>query len=447
MPKGCAVFALFAAFAMTPLWGAWATEGQVKLSVEPVKGVLPEGEAGRAYIRISLTGVPYATEGARTPVNVALVIDKSGSMQGPKMSQAKEAAIVALERLSAQDNVAIVSFNHEVERLVPGGPFKNYDEIRSRIENLHADGTTAIFAGVTQGAYELQEYKAPGRFDRVILLSDGQANVGPSTPQDLEKLGRELGGRGVSVTTLGLGLGYNEDLMLRLAAASDGNHAFIEDPDQLVDIFNKEFGDILSVVGQDVEIIIECPDGFKPLRALGREAKVEGNRVSMKMNQVYGSQEKYVIVEVEYGQGQARAAAALANVRVAYTDSRSKERKNVESKAEIRFSASKDEVEKSVNAEAMAAVVTQIANERNERAVALRDSGRVEEAKRELQSNADYLSEEAVKLQAAPGAAAAITSAGQRNRAEAEALDGAAWEKTRKVMRANQHKDKTQQKY
>lgn len=447
MLKTLAITAACAVFASIPFRAALATDGQVKLTADPVSRVLPEGEAGRAYIRISLTGTPYETEGARTPVNVALVIDKSGSMQGDKIAQAKESAIVALGRLSAQDAVSVVSFNHEVQRIIPGAMFQNYDDMRRSIERLTADGTTAIFAGVTQGAQELRPFRGPGRFDRVILLSDGQANVGPSSPQDLEKLGRELGGAGISVTTLGLGLGYNEDLMLRLAAASDGNHTFIEDPDQLVEIFNKEFGDILSVVGQDVDIIIECPDGFKPLRALGREAKIEGNRVSMKMNQIYGSQEKYVIVEVEYGKGQARAAADLATVKVAYTDSRSKERRTVESKADVRFSASKDEVAKSVNAEAMAAVVTQIANERNERAVLLRDSGKVEEAKRELQSNADYLAQEAGKLQASPGAAAAITSASQRNRSDAESLDGAAWEKTRKVMRSNQHKDKTQQKY
>jgi Ca-activated chloride channel family protein len=422
-----------------------APDARVKISAEPVSRVLPSDQAGKAYIQVTISGEAAPTEGARTPVNVALVIDKSGSMQGPKIEQAKEAATVALERLSPQDAIAVVSFNHEVQRLVPGGPVEKYDEMRRRIAGLTADGTTAIFAAVTQGAQELKPFKAPGRFDRVILLSDGQANVGPSTPADLEALGRELGAQGISVTTLGLGLGYNEDLMVRLAAASDGNHTFIEDPDQLVDIFNKEFGDILSVVGQDVEIIIECPEGFKPLRALGRAATVEGNRISFKMNQVYGAQEKYVILEVEYAKDKAQDAADLAAVKASYTDSRSKERVSVNATAQVRFSASQDEVRKSVNPEAMAAVVTQIANERNERAVKLRDEGKVEEAKRELQSNADYLAQQSAAI---PGAAAApLKAASERNRQQAESLEGRDWDKTRKGMRSEQHKAKTQQKY
>ncbi len=285
-----------------------AAEPQIKLSAEPVQSVLLEGEDGRTYLRVSVEGIPYAEEKARTPVNVALVIDKSGSMTGSKVEHAKQAAMMALNRLRKSDIVSVIAFNQNVERLVPAGPYENIEEMHRRIESIRADGSTAIFAAVTQGAQEIREFTSPERFSRVILLSDGQANVGPSSPADLERLGREIGGRGTSVTTLGLGLGYNEDLMVRLATASDGNHAFIEDPEQLVEVFNREFDEILSVVGQEAEIIIECPEGVKPMRTLGHEATVSGQRVSFKLNQVYGAQRKYVVIELDVSKDKARLA-------------------------------------------------------------------------------------------------------------------------------------------
>src|SRR5690606_19740815 len=137
------------------------------------------------------------------------------------------------------------------------------------------------------------------RINRVILMSDGLANVGPSTPSELAELGRKLGGKGISVTTIGLGLGYNEDLMQKLALASDGNHAFAEKPSDLIEIFNSEFGDTLSIAAQEIEITIECRDGFRPKRVLGRQAEIDGKRIKIKLNQLTGGHERYLVVELE----------------------------------------------------------------------------------------------------------------------------------------------------
>jgi Ca-activated chloride channel homolog len=436
-----AVFALISAHT-----AVMAADPQIKLRAEPSQSVLLEDEDGRTYLRVSLDGTPYTEEGVRTPVNVALVIDKSGSMLGPKVEHAKQAAIMALNRLTKSDMVSVIAFNHRIERLVPAGPYENADEMRRRIESIRADGQTAIFAAVSQGAQEIREYTTPERFSRVILLSDGQANVGPSSPPELERLGRELGGQGISVTTLGLGLDYNEDLMVRLASASDGSHAFVEDPEQLVDIFNKEFGDILSVVGQDVEIDIECPEGIRPMRALGREAKVSGQRISLKLNQVYGAQQKYVLIELDVPKNKARSSTELAKVNASYVDPRTKQRQSLSGSAQVQFSASKDEVKRSINAEVLGSVTRQIATERNEKAVKLRDEGKVEEAKRELKSNAEYLKQQADTLGAAP-AAAPLRALSQKNEQDAGSVSGGEWNKTRKVMRYRQYQDKTQQKY
>ncbi len=417
----------------------------IKLRADLAQTVMPEGQEGRIYLRVGLEGIAPHEEGARIPANVLLVVDQSGSMKGDRIAQAKEAALMAVERLGEADVLGVVSYSDNAYVLSPAARLRDTERVRAAIRDIDAEGRTALYAGVSQGIRELRPFVDPYKVNRIILLSDGLANVGPSSPQELEALGREAAQAGITVTTIGLGLGYNEDLMTRLALASDGNHAFVERPQDLVKIFNEEFGDVLAAVGGDVEIIIECPDGFEPVRVLGRQAQVERDRVNLKLNQIYGKQEKYVVVELRVTEKRARGSTQAAKVQVNYTDLATKQRTSIDSRAELRFSGSPAEVNAGVNKDVTAAVATQIATERNEQAVSLRDSGKTEEAKKVLRENADYLNKQAEHLP--PASAAPLRELSKRNSNDAENLSGQAWERTRKSMRAQQYKDKTQQSY
>ncbi|HWJ17484.1 MAG TPA: VWA domain-containing protein, partial [Geobacterales bacterium] len=309
-------------------------------------------------------------------------------------------------------------------------------------------GQTAIYAAVRQAGQSVGEAVSPERISRVILMSDGQANVGPSSPAELEQLGRELGSQGIAVTTIGLGLDYSEELMTRMALASDGNHAFVENPEQLADIFNKEFGDVLSVVGQDVDIEILCPDGVTPLRGLGRDVKVDGHRVSFRLNQIGGKQERYLVIELDIAKGKAQGSAAIADVNVSYLDPKTKARAKVAAQAQVSFSSSSEEATRSANASVAADVATQLANERSEKAVLARDAGKVADAKQQLEQNAASLRAEASRLQAqSPAAAAPLSKLADKNEADAKALSSENWNAQRKSMKSDQYRSKTQQSY
>jgi Ca-activated chloride channel family protein len=352
---------------------------------------------------------------------------------------------MAVERLGDEDVLGVVSYSDNAYVLSPAARLRDTERVRAAIRQIQAEGRTALYAGVSQGIRELRPFVDPYKVNRIILLSDGLANVGPASPQELEALGREAAQAGITVTTIGLGLGYNEDLMTRLALASDGNHAFVERPQDLVKIFNEEFGDVLAAIGGDVEIIIECPDGFEPVRVLGRQGQVEKDRISLKMNQIYGKQEKYAVVELRVTEKRARGSAEAAKVQVNYTDLATRQRTSIDRRAELRFSGEQAEVKAGVNKDVMAAVATQIATERNEQAVSLRDSGKTEEAKKMLRENADYLKQQAEQLPTA--SAAPLRELSRKNSTDAENLSGQDWERTRKSMRAQQYKDKTQQRY
>lgn len=442
------IISSFVAFGLmaVPAAQAAAQSGQsIKLKAELSQTVLPEGEEGSVYLRVALEGLEEEQAGDRIPANVVLVIDQSGSMKGDRIEQAKDAALMATERLDEGDVLGIVSYSDNAYVRVPAGELDDLSEIRSAIRELEAGGRTALHAGVSQGLSELREFIDPYKVNRVILLSDGLANIGPASPRELAELGRGAAQDGVSITTIGLGLGYNEDLMTQLALASDGNHAFVEDPDDLVGIFNQEFGDVLAAVGGDVEIIIECPDGFEPVRVLGRKAEIKGDKVSLKLNQLYAKQEKYALIEVKVDEERASGEVNAATVEVNYTDLKSKSRRAISGDAKLKFSRSKDDIKAGVNKTVHAAVATQIATERSERAVSLRDNGKIKEARKLLEENAAYLTEEAEKLP--PESAAPLQDLSKRNMTDAENLNDDNWGRTRKSMRALQYKNKVQQSY
>ena len=442
-----------ATFAFTPGFSLSAKAAEIQLQADLGHSVLSTRKADRTYLRLSLKTLAGIKPERRTPINVALVIDRSGSMSGDRIEAAKKAAHVALDRLSADDIVSLVTYNHKVDVLAPATRLGSArQEIERAIDKLQVDGTTALYAGTQEGGEQVKKFLSDTKVNRVVLISDGLANVGPSSPAEVGELGRQLAGKGISVTTIGLGLDYNEDLMQRLAAASDGNHAFVESPRQLADIFDKEFGDALSIAAQDVTIIIECRAGFKPTRVLGREADISGSTIKLKMNQLQADNERYVVIEMETPGGSKAGEADVADVKVEYLDLDKGKRSETQANVRARLSDDDKDVEGSINKGVLAQVTAQIATEQNEKAVELRDKGDISGARRMLQDNSAYIKKSRETFStgsaAAPAASVEVLSdLESKNEEASKNLDGEQWNKTRKAMRYDQHKAKVQQKY
>lgn len=430
-----------------------AIAAEVKLQAELGHSVLSTRKADKTYLRLSLKTLAGIRADKRSPINVALVIDRSGSMSGDRIAAAKEAAHVALDRLSADDIVSLVSYNHKVDVLAPAARLGSArQDIERAIDKLAVDGTTALYDGTKEGGEQVKKFLSDTKVNRVVLISDGLANVGPSTPEELGTLGRQLAGKGISVTTIGLGLDYNEDLMQRLASASDGNHAFVESPRQLAGIFDKEFGDALSIAAQDLTIVIECRAGFKPTRVLGREADISGTTIKLKLNQLQADNERYVVIEMETPAGSKAGDAEVADIKVEYLDLDNGKRSETQANVRARLSDDDKDVEGSINKGVLAQVTAQIATEQNEKAVELRDKGDVSGARQLLKDNAAYIkrSREVYSAGASAAPAASVKELSDleaRNETASESLDETKWNATRKAMRYEQHKAKTQQKY
>ena len=420
---------------------ATVNAGKVKLDVSMAQPTLLADKKQTTYVKVGLTGFKLSSKDKRAPINVALVLDKSGSMSGSKIARAKDAACWAIRRLDKKDIVSVVMYDSTVQVLVPATKLTDKEAVCRKIGNIEADGSTALFAGVSKGAAELRKFIDRERVNRIILLSDGLANVGPQTPGELGQLGASLSKEGISVSTMGLGLGYNEDLMATLARRSDGNHMFIETADELAEVFRYEFDDVLSVVAQEVSISIKVGKKVRPVRVLNMDAEINGREVVVQLNQLYSQQEKYVLLEVEVPPTKANKTLEVAQVEVSYANMETKSTDHLDGSVSVDFDPSEEVVKRKTNIKVMGDCVLQIANGQNILATALRDKGDVDGARRLLNENAAYLN-----LNGQAYGSKKLMQRSASNAMQAEAVASPAWAKTRKGMVQDQYMDATQQK-
>lgn len=371
---------------------------KVTCRVDLDRAVLPAGDVTRAVIKVSLDAPALRERAERQPVNLSVVLDRSGSMSSEsKLQKAKEAAITALRRLGPRDLFSLVIYDHEAETIVPPQSASNSEWIESRINEITTRGNTALFAGVSQAAAEVRK-NIEGRYvNRIILLSDGQANSGPSQPEDLGRLGAALMKERIAVTTIGLGKDYNEDLMTRLAQNSDGNTYFVESSRDLPRIFSAELGDVLSVFARDVILEIELLGGVRPIRIIGRDGRVDNHRVEIRLNNLYGGQEKYVLVEVEVPAGTERDVLKLASAKCSYHNLISSREEQAGGEASVRFSKRESDVSKSVNIDVQKQLMLNEMAEAKDEAIRRADKGDSKGAGSALRSVAVSVREKAKK--------------------------------------------------
>ncbi len=349
--------------------GAKSTAPELTFTMNLDRGVLPAGASQNAIIKVTLDAPPVPDQAERPPVNLCIVLDRSGSMSGDKIENAKSAAIEALRRLDAKDIFSLVMYDHEVETLVPAQSAANTEWIEGRINSIRSRGNTALYGGVSQGCAEIRKNMDGNYIHRVILLSDGIANVGPSTPSDLGRLGASLMKEGISVTTVGVGMDYNEDLMTKLSQQSDGNTYFVETSDDLPRIFGAELGEVLTVMAKKVILEIAFPEGTRPIRIIGRDGRMGKDKVEIQLNQLYGGQQKFALVEVEVPAGKIDEERLVASARCTYENAVTQSKANAETSVSARFSNEKEEVVKSANREVQADYIFNVIAEAKDDAV------------------------------------------------------------------------------
>jgi Ca-activated chloride channel homolog len=163
--------ATLALFSPNTAAASGAEAESVRLRVEVDRGVLPAETTEKAVIKIALDGIRPPRRELRPPVNLALVIDRSGSMGGDKIEKAREAALEAVRRLAPDDIVSLIAYDTNAQTLIPAQRVGNGRQLERAIRGLEVGGNTALHAGVTRGAAEVRRHIEDRRYARRMSLA------------------------------------------------------------------------------------------------------------------------------------------------------------------------------------------------------------------------------------------------------------------------------------
>ena len=212
------------------------------------------------YVLID-TALGAAMARVQVPLNLCLVLDKSGSMQGKKIANLREAAKLVVDRLSPQDTISIIAFSDKKYLIAPSQLVTDKVELMRQIDRIRDGGGTAISGGMKLGLAELDKALAPDRVSRMLLLTDGQTF---GDEEACKKLGSQAGSRGIVVNALGLGDDWNEDLLDDIAAASGGVADFIDSPDRIVEFFERAVKSMQDTVVRNAQMVLRLANGITP---------------------------------------------------------------------------------------------------------------------------------------------------------------------------------------
>jgi Ca-activated chloride channel family protein len=372
------------------------------LRVAPERDLVYRNGSLDVVVQIDLEG-RRVEQARRVPMNLAIVLDRSGSMQGAKIEKARQAACVAVDQLADDDYFSLVTFDNETDLLIPPsrvGDRRHREALKERIDRIRPGGSTAIHAGLTLGAEQLRRFFDKEHVNRVVLLSDGLANVGPRNASDFASLGRDLRQQSMSVTTIGLGDDYNEDLMTALAEASNANYYYVRDAEKLPGIFAEELGAARSLIARGVSIRITVPDGVRIREIIGRpEIDCTGRSVDIQLPEYFaGDKRRFLaLCRVEPTKYD---ALELAKVDLLYASETGEKLPDQQEAVKIRITDVAGEAEKSLRTDVAREVAIVQNRLAKEQAVKLADQGRVKESAEILrnQARANAAAPAAVKL-------------------------------------------------
>lgn len=343
------------------------------------------GSDGLVRMELVLTAQHRGSETApQLPTDLIVVLDRSGSMNGQKIRDARTAIHHLISRLGPDDRFALVPFSSDADVAIPLAPAT--PAARSAwsrvVEGIHAGGGTYMSTGLALGFGTLEAARTAGRSPRVIVISDGLA----AEPHDvLRSQAARAAAAEYTLSAVGVGADFDENLMAALADAGTGNYYYLEDARELASVFGAEFETARETVASSVTITIEPGDGVAVVDAAGYPLEHRGGAATFRPGTLFSGQERHVWVTLRVPTN-TEARHALGSVRVQYHDRGERHQLTLADLPEIACVRERERFFANLDADAWAkSVVVEEYNQLRQTVAGMVKAGREEEALAEIQ--------------------------------------------------------------
>ena len=367
----------------------------IKIRCLMSKDALPITGAEQAIYALVDIKAKSGTMFGTMPANFGLVLDRSGSMDGGKMDNLKEAVGYVADHLSDNDLVSVTVFDDQVETLIPNQPAESREEIKSRLAKVVPRGGTQISDALKAGIEEVKKGFSKDRVNHLLLLTDGQ------TWDDEDaclKIADEAGKQGIAITSIGIGEDWNEKLLLQLAERSHGNSHWIQNPISILDAFQQEVDGMQSIAAVNLKVTARMSQGVKPVKVYTTTPMitdvstkaVSKSTVIADLGSLDGKKGQAMLIEAHVAAKKA-GKFRLGQVEVTYDiPSQGVKGRSVKTDMFVAFVADTSAATK-VNAEVMNLVEKVSAFKLQTRALSEAEAGNIAAATRKLQSAATVL--------------------------------------------------------
>jgi len=253
----------------------------------------------------------------RPDLNLSLVLDRSGSMEGEKMVRAREAAMYCVDQMLATDRLSIVTFDDRIDVLCPNEPVTNKQSMKDLISRVAARGSTALHEAWVRGGLTVSEQIVDKGINRVVLITDGLANVGVTSTDEIVTQAMGLFQRGVSTSTIGIGADFNEDLLMPMAQSGGGNAWHVVEPEEMQHLFQVELEGLIAQFAHTVSLSLIPADGVRIADVLNDFELTETGRYRLPNLQAGSPLE--IVVQLKFGPQQVGTQIRLLDLRLGFT--------------------------------------------------------------------------------------------------------------------------------
>jgi len=358
----------------------------VNVEVTPQNKYFLKGSRGSFFVRTGFIAKKILKKIKRLPLNIVVVLDKSGSMSsGGKMSNAKEAISFIIKNLTPDDTFSLVAYDSRVATIIEPVNVKNKKSLISQVLQLRPGGSTNLSGGMLEGYNQAEKNYRSNQVNRVLLISDGLANVGITDQVQLQKIAKGRSDR-ISTSTFGVGTYFNEKLMTNIAEYGNANYYYIDKSDKIPGIFSKELNGLLAVAAQNCSVYVIPAGGVSVKQVHGFKYDRKRNEVVVKFGDLISEEKKICLIEFEVSKS--RNISSAGTVRLEYDDAVDfKGRKKFKKNISLTGTANASLVKKNVNHLVLSDIELFLSSESMERAMDEADDGDIKKAKDNLSAS------------------------------------------------------------